>query len=97
MLLCCTPLPPPQPELRNPKHEQQTICRCVAVEEGWPQSGVASEISAVCMELAFDDLDAPVERVTGVEVPMPYAASLEAAALPTVDDIVRTAKKVCGK
>lgn len=72
-------------------------CRCVAVEEGWPQSGVTSEISAICMELAFDDLDAPVERVTGVEVPMPYAANLEAAALPTVDDIVRTAKKVCGK
>jgi pyruvate dehydrogenase E1 component beta subunit len=71
--------------------------RCVAVEEGWPQSGVASEISALCMELAFDDLDAPVERVTGVEVPMPYAANLEAAALPSVEDIVRTAKKVCGK
>ena len=49
------------------------------------------------MELAFDDLDAPVERVTGVEVPMPYAANLEAAALPTVADVVIAAKKVCGK
>ena len=73
------------------------VCRCVAVEEGWPQSGVTSEISAVLMELAFDELDAPVERVTGVEVPMPYAANLEAAALPTVEDIVRLAKKTCGK
>jgi pyruvate dehydrogenase E1 component beta subunit len=69
----------------------------VAVEEGWPQSGVTSEISALLMELAFDELDAPVERVTGVEVPMPYAANLEAAALPTVDDIVRLAKKTAGK
>jgi pyruvate dehydrogenase E1 component beta subunit len=67
------------------------------VEEGWPQSGVASEISASIMELAFDELDAPVERVTGVEVPMPYAANLEAAALPTVDDVIIAAKKVVGR
>jgi pyruvate dehydrogenase E1 component beta subunit len=72
-------------------------CRCVAVEEGWPQSGVASEISALIMELAFDSLDAPVERVTGVEVPMPYAANLEAAALPSIDDIVRVAKRIVVK
>jgi pyruvate dehydrogenase E1 component beta subunit len=72
-------------------------CRCVAVEEGWPQSGVASEFSAVLMELAFDEIDAPVEHVTGVEVPMPHAANIEAAALPTVEDIVRLAKKRCGK
>lgn len=69
----------------------------MAVEEGWPQSGVTAEISAMLMELAFDELDAPVERVTGVEVPMPYAANLEAAALPTVEDIVRLSKKACGK
>ena len=49
------------------------------------------------MELAFDELDAPVERVTGVEVPMPYAQNLEAQALSSVDDIVRLAKKSCGK
>lgn len=72
-------------------------CRCVAVEEGWPHCGIASEVSASVMELAFDDLDAPVERVTGVEVPMPYAANLEAAALPSVDDVVAAARKVCGK
>lgn len=71
--------------------------RCVAVEEGWPHCGIASEISASVMELAFDDLDAPVERVTGVEVPMPYAANLESAALPSVDDVVTAARKVCGK
>lgn len=69
----------------------------MAVEEGWPHCGIASEISASVMELAFDELDAPVERVTGVEVPMPYAANLEAAALPTVADVVIAAKKVCGK
>lgn len=71
--------------------------RCVAVEEGWPHCGIASEISASVTELAFDELDAPVERVTGVEVPMPYAANLEAAALPTVADVFTAAKKVCGK
>jgi pyruvate dehydrogenase E1 component beta subunit len=73
------------------------LCRCVAVEEGWPHCGIASEISASIMELAFDELDAPVERVTGVEVPMPYAANLEAAALPSVADVMTAAKKVCGK
>lgn len=49
------------------------------------------------MELAFDELDAPVERVTGVEVPMPYATNLELAALPSVDDIIAAARKVCNK
>lgn len=72
-------------------------CRCVAVEEGWPQCGVASEIVASVVEMAFDDLDAPVERVTGVEVPMPYAANLEKAALPTIDDVLIAIKKVMGK
>lgn len=71
--------------------------RCVAVEEGWPQSGITSEIAAAAMELCFDDLDAPVERVTGVEVPMPYAALLEAAALPTVADVIEAAKKTMNK
>ncbi len=67
--------------------------RCVAVDEGWPQGGVASEISARLMEEAFDDLDAPVARVTGQDVPMPYAANLEKLALPTEADIVVAAKK----
>ena len=69
--------------------------RCVTVEEGWPQSGVGAEIMARIMEGAFDDLDAPVVRVTGKDVPMPYAANLEKLALPTVDDVVSAAKAVC--
>ena len=69
--------------------------RMVVVEEGWPQCGVGAEISAVVNEDAFDYLDAPVERITGVDVPMPYAENLEKMALPTVEDIVRVAKRVC--
>ena len=68
--------------------------RCVAVEEGWPQSGVTAEIGMRIMEAAFDYLDAPVARVTGKDVPMPYAANLEKLALPTVSDVVRAAKAV---
>ncbi|EFJ52983.1 hypothetical protein VOLCADRAFT_108817 [Volvox carteri f. nagariensis] len=68
--------------------------RMVTVEEGWPQCGVGSEIAALMQELAFDELDAPVLRVTGAEVPMPYAANLEAAALPQVDDIIKAVKSV---
>lgn len=67
--------------------------RCVAVDEGWPQDGIASEISARLMEEAFDDLDAPVARVTGQDVPMPYAANLEKLALPSEADIVIAVKK----
>jgi pyruvate dehydrogenase E1 component beta subunit len=69
--------------------------RCVCVEEGWPQSGVGAEISAVLMTDAFDYLDAPVLRVTGRNVPMPYAANLEKLALPNVGDVVQAAKAVC--
>ena len=69
--------------------------RLVTVEEGWPGCGIGSEIAAVMMEQAFDDLDAPVARVAGVDVPMPYAANLEKLALPTVGDIVEAAKSVC--
>ena len=54
----------------------------VTVEEGWPQSGVGAEIAARVMEHAFDYLDAPVMRVSGKDVPMPYAANLEKLALP---------------
>jgi pyruvate dehydrogenase E1 component beta subunit len=69
--------------------------RCVTVEEGWPQSGVGSEISARLMEGAFDYLDAPVLRITGRDVPMPYAANLEKLALPNVAEVVAAAKAVC--
>ncbi|MFV0280954.1 MAG: pyruvate dehydrogenase complex E1 component subunit beta, partial [Rhodoblastus sp.] len=68
--------------------------RCVTVEEGWPQSGVGAEISAQVMTEAFDYLDAPVVRVTGKDVPMPYAANLEKLALPNVGDVVAAAKAV---
>ena len=73
----------------------QKTNRCVSAEEGWPFSGIGSEISTQIMEHAFDVLDAPVVRVTGVDVPMPYAANLERLALPQVDDIVAAAKVVC--
>lgn len=69
--------------------------RIVAVEEGWPYAGIASEIAAVVIEDAFDWLDAPVKRVTGVDVPLPYAANLEKLALPSVEDIVEAAEAVC--
>ena len=69
--------------------------RCVTVEEGWPQSGVGAEISARIMEEAFDYLDAPVVRITGRDVPMPYAANLEKLALPSVADVIGAAKAVC--
>ena len=69
--------------------------RVVAVEEGWPSCGINSEIAAQVMELAFDHLDAPVSRVNGIDVPMPYAANLEALALPKTADVVKAAKAVC--
>jgi len=69
--------------------------RIVTVEEGWRQSGVGAEIAARLMEEAFDWLDAPVTRVTGEDVPMPYAANLEKLALPAVDKVVEAAKAVC--
>ncbi|WP_144094998.1 pyruvate dehydrogenase complex E1 component subunit beta [Croceicoccus sediminis] len=69
--------------------------RLVVAEEGWPTCSIASEISAVCMEQGFDDLDAPVIRVTNVDVPLPYAANLEKAALIDTPRIVEAVKKVC--
>jgi pyruvate dehydrogenase E1 component beta subunit len=71
--------------------------RLVTVEEGWKQSGVGAEIAARMMEEAFDYLDAPVIRVTGKDVPMPYAANLEKLALPSVAEVVEAAKAVCYK
>ncbi len=68
--------------------------RCVTIEEGYPQSGVGAEIVARVMEGAFDYLDAPVLRVTGKDVPMPYAANLEKLALPNVGEVVAAVKAV---
>jgi pyruvate dehydrogenase E1 component beta subunit len=69
--------------------------RIVTVEEGWQQSGVGAEVAARVMEHAFDYLDAPVARVSGKDVPMPYAANLEKLALPSVAEVVAAAKAVC--
>ena len=69
--------------------------RALTVEEGWPTCGVGSELSALLMEHCFDDLDAPVARVSGVDVPMPYAANLEQLALPQPEHVVAAARSVC--
>ena len=69
--------------------------RLVTAEEGWAFSGIGSELAALMMELAFDWLDAPVKRVAGLDVPMPYAANLEQLALPQAENIVQAAKDVC--
>ncbi|MCK5273986.1 MAG: pyruvate dehydrogenase complex E1 component subunit beta [Alphaproteobacteria bacterium] len=69
--------------------------RLVSVEEGWAQSGVGAEIVSVAMEQAFDWLDAPVARVCGKDVPLPYAANLERLAMPGVDDIAEAARAAC--
>jgi pyruvate dehydrogenase E1 component beta subunit len=70
--------------------------RAVIVDEGWRSGSLAAEISARIMEQAFYELDAPVARVCGVEVPMPYAAHLEEAALPQVPAIVAAAREAVG-
>jgi pyruvate dehydrogenase E1 component beta subunit len=69
--------------------------RLVTVEQGWPICSIGSEIAATVVDQAFDYLDAPPARITGKDVPMPYAANLEKLALPTVEDIVAAAKAVC--
>ena len=69
--------------------------RIVSCEEGWPAAGIGAEIAARMMEEAFDYLDAPVKRVCGVDVPLPYAANLEQLALPQSPLIVEAAKQVC--
>jgi pyruvate dehydrogenase E1 component beta subunit len=68
--------------------------RCVTVEEGWPQNSIGSEIASQLMEKAFDYLDAPVLKVTGKDVPMPYAANLEKLALPSVAEVIAAVKAV---
>lgn len=68
--------------------------RCVAIEEGWPQCGISAELAMCIQEDAFDYLDAPILRVTGKNVPMPYAANLEKLALPSIEEIIHSAKAV---
>jgi pyruvate dehydrogenase E1 component beta subunit len=71
--------------------------RALIVHEGWRKYGAGAEIAAQIQEFAFDYLDHPVERVTGVEVPLPYAQSLEAAALPRMEYVVDGARTMVGK
>ena len=73
----------------------QKTNRCITCEEGWAFAGIGSEIAATIMEQGFDHLDAPVMRVAGKDMPMPYAANLEALALPQVADIIEAARAVC--
>jgi len=69
--------------------------RIVSIETGWPQCGIGSEIAAVLMESdAFNWLDAPLERITGADIPMPYAKELEDASLPQVNDVVATVNRL---
>ena len=68
--------------------------RCVVVEEGWPQASTSSEVAFRVMDQAFDYLDAPVARVCGKDVPMPYASNLEKLALPTVAEVIGAVKAV---
>jgi pyruvate dehydrogenase E1 component beta subunit len=71
--------------------------RLVSVEEGWPFAGIGSELAAQMMDHAFDWLDAPVKRVAGLDVPLPYAANLEKMALPQAENIVAAAREVCNR
>jgi pyruvate dehydrogenase E1 component beta subunit len=71
--------------------------RVISIEEGWPVAGIGSEIAAISMEHAFDYLDAPLVRVCGEDVPMPYAKNLEAAALPDIEKVITAVKSVCYK
>jgi pyruvate dehydrogenase E1 component beta subunit len=71
--------------------------RLIVAEEGWPACSIGSEIAAICMEEGFDDLDAPVLRITNEDVPMPYAANLEKLALLNADKIVVGARKLLAR
>ena len=68
--------------------------RLVTAEEGWPLAGTGAELAAQMMEQAFDWLDAPVKRVHGLDIPLPYAANLERMALPQAENIIAGAKDV---
>lgn len=71
--------------------------RCVVVEEGWPECGIAANLSAHLYEACFDWLDAPIRRVTSADVPMPYAKNLEQAALPRPADVAAAVRDVVGR
>jgi pyruvate dehydrogenase E1 component beta subunit len=75
----------------------QKTNRLVSCEEGWPFAGIGAELGMLMMEQCFDWLDAPVKRVHGLDIPLPYAANLEKLALPQADHIVEAAKSVLYK
>ena len=75
----------------------QKTNRLVTVEEGWQVSGIGAEIAAYVQEHAFDHLDAPIKRVSGLDIPMPYAENLEALALPTAQDLIAAVNAVTYK
>ncbi len=78
-------------------HSVKKTNRIVSIEEGWPFAGIGSEIIALVSEYAFDWLDAPPLRVTGKDIPLPYAVNLEKASLPEVADIVAAVQAVVGR
>jgi len=69
--------------------------RLVCIEEGWPKCGIGAEIAATVMVEAFDYLDAPIKRITGADIPLPYAENLERASLPQVETIAEALRKIC--
>jgi pyruvate dehydrogenase E1 component beta subunit len=71
--------------------------RCVVVEEGWPHGGVGANLAALIQEQAFDWLDAPVARVTGADLPMPYARNLEQLSFPHGQDVVDAVLATVGR
>jgi pyruvate dehydrogenase E1 component beta subunit len=71
--------------------------RGLIVHEGWKRYGAGAEIAAQIQEHAFDYLDHPIERITGADVPLPYAKSLEKAALPSLNDVIDTARRIASK
>ncbi|MCX6389422.1 MAG: alpha-ketoacid dehydrogenase subunit beta, partial [Solirubrobacterales bacterium] len=71
--------------------------RCLVVEEGWPHGGVGSNIAALVQEHGFDDLDGPVLRVTGADLPMPYSRPLEQLAFPHEQEVVDGALRTMGR
>jgi pyruvate dehydrogenase E1 component beta subunit len=75
----------------------QKTGRIISIEEGWPVCGIGSELITIVCEKAFDYLDAEPARICSVDAPIPYAPNLESAALPSVDKIVRVARRLCGQ
>ena len=69
----------------------------MTVEEGFPVCGIGAELASLMMAEAFDDLDAPVVKVAGKDVPLPYAANLEKLVLPQADDIIAAVKSIVTK